>query len=83
MPHDARGNLLKAGDRVLVPFIVKDVFTGENDCNVSLESEIGMPPSGYKTALSAINTKQMIRGNFGDDTSFSIEVDPAGAVTFK
>lgn len=58
MPHDANGNLLKAGDEVVVRFIVKDVFTAEEYCNCNLESILGMPPSGSKLSVSAINTRQ-------------------------
>jgi hypothetical protein len=67
MPHDAKGRLLKEGDVVLVPFTVTMVSTGENYCNVNLESVIGMPPDGTKTNLGAINTKQVYRAKKHDN----------------
>lgn len=61
MPHDKHDQELLAGDRVTVEFIVKSVCAGENHCNVNLESVEGMPPDGYKTTLSAINTRQTVK----------------------
>jgi len=83
MPHDARGNVLKAGDRVIVPFIVTAVYSEDGFCNVNLESELVMPGNGSKTTLSAINTKQTYRANVGDSTEFVTAVDPQGNTSFS
>ncbi len=59
MPHDAKGNLLKVGDKVVIPGTVTQVFASEDYCNCSVELEHGMPPTGSKSSVSAINTKQV------------------------
>ena len=40
-----------------------------------LESVAHMPPSGDPTRLSAINTRQAIRANVGDETAFIVASD--------
>lgn len=37
MPHDADGNLLKAGDTVILTARVREVWPNESACNVSLD----------------------------------------------
>ena len=58
MPHDRNGKLLKAGDRVLIPAIVKSVSVQEDYCNVNLVTEIPMPPYTEGSGLT-LNTKQV------------------------
>ena len=83
MPHDAKGRELKPGDKVLVPFIVKDVFMTEDYCNVNLESVATMPPiHNSKANLGAINTRMVIRANPGDETDFKAIID-GGAVRLE
>jgi len=36
VPHDKNGVLLAVGDRVVVEFEVKEIYVGEEYCNVSL-----------------------------------------------
>lgn len=73
MPHDAKGRELKPGDLVVVPFRVKSVQQTEEYCNLELETCATMPPEHkFKTNLSAINTKMVLRANKGDDTSFAV-----------
>jgi hypothetical protein len=73
MPHDAKGQELKPGDCVLVPFYVLSIAQTEDFCNLSLETCATMPPKNeFKTSLSAINTKMTIRANEGDDTTFVV-----------
>ncbi|SRR5216684_4615995 len=73
MPHDAKGRPLAAGDTVLIPFKVTQVMTGEDFCNLNLESIATMAPEHkYPTTLGAINAKQVIRANEGDDVSFLV-----------
>lgn len=59
MPHDCKGRVVEVGQEVIVRFEVKAVQQCENDCNVDLESVLGMPPSFAKTRLCQINTKQI------------------------
>lgn len=56
MPHDVNGQLLKVGDTVLVPMVITDLCSGEDYCNVSLETVHGRRPDGQKERFSAINT---------------------------
>ena len=73
MPHDAKGQPLAAGDIILIPFKITQVMTGEDYCNLSLESLATMAPEHkYPTTLSAINAKQVIRANEGDDVGFLV-----------
>jgi len=66
MPHDKRGRLIEAGDIVSVQFRVLSVCANDDYCNVSLETVDGMPPSGNKTQLSAINTRQVEKVDVSD-----------------
>jgi len=79
--HDCKGRELNVGDTVMVPFTVTQIHSGVDFCNVNLASVASMPGegAGYKTTLSAINTRQTIRANDGDDTSFRVVQD--GPVT--
>lgn len=60
MPHDKNGALLVEGDRVLIPCIVRSVTTGEEFCNVTLETEEPMFPGNQKTSIT-LNAKQVER----------------------
>lgn len=73
MPHDAKGQELKPGDRVLIPFTVKSVHQSEDACNLDLETCATMPPEHkWRPGLSAINSKMTLRANQGDDVSFAV-----------
>jgi hypothetical protein len=61
MPHDKNGLLIEQGDHVTVEFVVTQVSTNENECNVGLDSVEKMPGKEYGTSLSAINTKQCVK----------------------
>ena len=39
MPHDKNGVRLQVGDKVNIPCTVKEVYTGEKDCNVLIEPD--------------------------------------------
>jgi hypothetical protein len=58
MPHDKNGKLLKVGDTVNVPCIVKSVSSGEEYCNVTLETVEPMYPSDRKDSIT-LNAKQV------------------------
>ena len=58
MPHDKNGQLVQPGDHVTITFRVTDITTGEDYCNCHLESVEGMPPTGTKLTISAVNTRQ-------------------------
>jgi hypothetical protein len=60
MPHDKNGQLLQAGDKVIVEFAVKSVCPGEY-CNCELVSTEVIPGNGHPATLSAINTKQVVK----------------------
>ena len=59
MPHDAKGVLLKVGDKVSIPGTVTQIFQSDEYCNCSVELEHPMPPMGSKSVLSALNTRQI------------------------
>lgn len=59
MPHDCFGNELKAGDRVYMEFRVKEVFPGQDACNVNLvaidfkgRSEVYLPTISCNASLT-------------------------------
>lgn len=58
MPHDKNGVLLAVGDLVNVPCKIASIQTGEEYCNVSLETVIPMPPYTVPSTLT-LNTKQV------------------------
>lgn len=39
MPHDRKGDVLKVGDRVVVFGTVKEIWEGEEACNVRVEAD--------------------------------------------
>lgn len=59
MPHDRNGRELKAGDRVLVPCVVREVYSGEEFCNVTLDTVEPMFPGEHRTALT-LNARQVL-----------------------
>jgi hypothetical protein len=61
MPHDAHGNLIQAGDKVVIPATVREVYATENGqfCNCDVEFDHPMPPYTEKTRYSALNTQQV------------------------
>lgn len=61
MPHDVNGNKLEVGDEVIVRCKVKQVTTGEDYCNVTLETVEPMKPSGtpYSISLNAGQTERV------------------------
>ena len=59
--HDANGTPLKKGDKVLIPAVITDLSSGEDYCNVSIETTIGRRPDGNKERISAINTGVLIK----------------------
>lgn len=60
MPHDQNGNLLTVGDYVLVPARVKEVYSGEEYCNVQLETALPMYPGESKSGMT-LNAKQVVK----------------------
>lgn len=58
MPHDRNNQELKAGDRVNIACVVKEVHTGTDYCNITLETVEPMYPGNHKTTL-VLNTKQV------------------------
>ena len=60
MPHDKNGQILKVGDKVNVPCVVKEVHAGDEYCNLSLETEEVMFPGEQKSGM-VLNTKQVLK----------------------
>ena len=58
MPHDAKGNPIKVGDRVLIECTVERVDAGEEYCNVSLKTIHPMYPGEYKSDV-CLNATQV------------------------
>lgn len=48
MPHDRNGELLKGGDKVVLPGTIISVLAGEDYCNVTLETDIPCLPGTCK-----------------------------------
>ncbi len=58
MPHDKNGNLLKEGDTVLIEATVRTIQTGEEYCNLTVDTVEPMYPGDSKTAIT-LNAKQV------------------------
>lgn len=56
MLHDVKNQELKVGDEVLLRCVITELQTGEDYCNVTLESVHGRRPDGLKEHIQAINT---------------------------
>jgi hypothetical protein len=59
MPHDAKGNLLKVGDKIVIPGTIVSIGESPEYCNCTIEAEHKMPPDNTDTSFSAINTRQV------------------------
>ena len=59
MPHDAKGNLLKPGDKVVIPATVICVHPSPEYCNCDVEFEYPMPPNTARSRFSTLNTRQV------------------------
>lgn len=59
MPHDKNGQVLAVGDWVSVPCRVASISTGEEYCNVGLETTEPMFPGEQKNSIS-LNAKQVV-----------------------
>lgn len=82
--HDCKGRELKVGDTVLVPCVVKQTVATEDFCNVTVETIAGMPPEHKSlTTVSALNTRQVIRANAGDDVFFTKVVESNGGTRIE
>lgn len=64
--HDMNGTLVKVGDRVLLPCIVKEVSAGEEFCNCSLISCVPRRPDGAYENINAINTGCLVVVSTGE-----------------
>lgn len=60
--HDANGTALKIGDKVLIPAVITDLSTGDEEyCNVTVETTLGRRPDGAKQLISATNTGILVK----------------------
>lgn len=65
--HDANGNKLNVGDKVMIPCEVTGLSEGtEEYCNVSLKTTLGRRPDGEKENFSAVNTAQVVKLSGGE-----------------
>lgn len=69
--HDAKNRPLKAGDIILIPARITELYASEDYCNVSAQSVFGRRPDGAKESFSAINTGVMLRANPGDENDLT------------
>jgi hypothetical protein len=69
--HDAKGRELKAGDLVLIPARITQVYPTEDYCNVAAKSVFGRRPDGLNEVFGAINTGVMLRANAGDENDLA------------
>lgn len=60
MPHDKNGQVLSIGDTVLIEAKVKNVYTGDEYCNVELETVEVMYPGENKSGIT-LNAKQVTK----------------------
>jgi hypothetical protein len=60
MPHDKNGNSLEVGDHIIIEGIISQVFTGEEYCNINVETLEPMFPGTNKSLLT-LNAKQVKR----------------------
>lgn len=51
MPHDAKGQEIKKGDRVVFEAIVTDVWQAETACNLSMKA-VGGPDDEYHPSIT-------------------------------
>ncbi len=85
--HDAKGRELKVGDKVMIPAVITDIHASENYCNVNTRVTATMPGDKGSTpqvcAMNAINTRQLLRANDGDDLTFTVVQAAYGAVLIQ
>lgn len=60
MPHDKSGTMLAINDVVNVPCVVKSITTGEEYCNISVETVEPMYPGTSKNFIT-LNAKQVVK----------------------
>jgi hypothetical protein len=58
MPHDRKNNLLKEGDIVMIPCIVRSLSNGEDLCNCTVETIEKFYPSEQIHTFT-LNTRQV------------------------
>jgi len=72
MPHDKNGVKLKAGDKVIVHCVIKEVTSEGGDyCNLQLATVEPLFPANYPTTIS-LNAKQVVYDT--DQTAPHVEV---------
>ena len=58
MPHDLEGKIVNVGDTVSIRAIVTHLYEGAENCNLTVQTELPMYPSGIPVTI-ALNTKQV------------------------
>jgi len=72
MPHDKNGQVIEVGDEVMVPAVVKQVMTGEDYCNVTLETTEPMYPGEHKSGMT-LNARQVVKVSKHDANLGAVE----------
>jgi hypothetical protein len=57
--HDANGNTLNVGDKVVIPGTITQLQAAHEYCNCTVELEHPQPPNDRKVSLSSLNSKQV------------------------
>ena len=78
--HDAKGRELKPGDHVMIPCVVLMTHASPDFCNLDVESLATMPGNDSKLRIAALNTRQVLRANEGDDLSFVVRQSGASSI---
>jgi len=68
--HDANGNELKVGDKVIIPAEVTVLHGFEDFCNVNVQTALGRRPDGTVEHIYSINTAVLVK--VPDDVDFSL-----------
>lgn len=61
MARDAQGNLLKAGDKVLIPATLLAIYPGQEYCNCDVEFDHAMRPRRAERRFSSVNTCELVK----------------------
>lgn len=60
MPHDNNGKLISVGDQVMIPAVVKEIYSTEEYCNVQLKTLHPMYPGDSYDTIT-LNAKQVVK----------------------
>jgi len=67
MMRDAKGRELKAGDLLLIPVRLMELYPDNGHCDASARSVFGRRPDGSGETIYVINAGITLRANPGDE----------------